>query len=402
MRLTDTAIKGLRPPERGNRITYDSELAGFGLRVTAAGTKAFVLNYYRKIDGRERRLTIGGFPSWTTAAAREEAKRLRREIDGGADPVGEHQANRDAPTLAELSDRFIAEHLPRKRPSTAADYRRRIEADIRPALGGLKVHAVTFADIDAMHRRISVRGSKIAANRIVALASALFAFAIKLGWRDPPNPCRGIEKNHESQRTRYLSEAELTRLLAVLDDCRDPAAANAVRLLLLTGARRGELLSARWADVDLNVGVWTKPSTSTKQKQPHVVPLAKAAIEILTDMRAQAGDGAEWIFPASRGGGPRRDLGEVWDELRAAASILDVHLHDLRHTYASAVASSGTSLRIVGGLLGHSQPGTTQRYAHLVDSALREATEKAASVITRARSSAKTFRLSNFAHTREH
>ncbi|HWW36741.1 MAG TPA: site-specific integrase [Xanthobacteraceae bacterium] len=172
----------------------------------------------------------------------------------------------------------------------------------------------------------------------------------------------------------------MARLLAALHDCRDPLAANAVRLLLLTGARRGELLSARWADIDFAAGVWTKPGTTTKQKTAHIIPLSQAVIAVLTAMRKEAGD-REWIFPASRGGRPRRDLGENWDQIRKAAAIPDVRLHDLRHTYASALASAGTSLRIVGGLLGHAQPGTTQRYAHLVDSALREATEKASDLI---------------------
>jgi integrase len=308
-----------------------------GPRATCSTTTA-------RQTGRERRLTIGGFPAWTTAAAREEAKRLRREVDAGADRVGEQQANRDAPTVAELRDRFITEHVPRKRPSTGRDYPRRINADIRPALGGLKVHAVEFADIDAMHRRISARGSPIAANRIVSLTSKLFALAIKLGWRSEPNPCRGIERNHEHARTRYLSEAELTRLLAALDECTDVAARDATKLLLLTGARRGELLSARWTHFDLDAGVWSKPSTSTKQKVEHRVPLSMAALQILTVLRQRSGN-SEWLFPASRGGGPRRDFERSWSELRQAAGLGDLRLHDLRHTYASAPASSGTTLR---------------------------------------------------------
>lgn len=310
MRLTDTMVKRLPAPERGNKLHYDAEVKGFAVRVTAAGSRAFVLNYRRKTDGRERRLTIGAFPDWPTAAAREEAKRLKRAIDAGDDPVGDQQANRDAPTVAELVERFVAEQLPRRRPSTARDYLRRLNADILPALGGLKVHAVAFADIEAMQRRISARGSPIAANRICALASKLFSVAIKLGWR-PDNPVRGIERYHEDRRTRFLTEAELARLLAALHDCRDPLAANAVRLLLLTGARRGELLSARWTDIDFAAGVRTKPGTTTKQKTAHIIPLSRAAIDVLAAMRKEVGD-CEWIFAASRGGGPRRDLGESW------------------------------------------------------------------------------------------
>jgi integrase len=389
MQLNDTKIRKLPAPQRGNKITYDVVVAGFGVRVTAAGTKAFVLNYYTKNAARERRLTIGGFPAWTTAAAREEAKRLRRAIDAGADPVGDQQTNRGAPTVAELCDRFIAEHIPRKRTSTGRDYVRRINADILPALGGLKVHAVSFADIDALHRRIGARGSKIAANRIIGLASALFTFATKLGWRSAPNPCRGIERNHENKRTRYLSEAELTRLLAALDGCADADAANAVRLLLLTGARRGELLAARWSDFDLTAGFWRKPASTTKQKSEHQVPLSDTAVQVLTAMRERAAV-SEWLFPASRNGGHRRDLGEAWEALRQAADLSDLRLHDLRHSFAAALASAGQSLPVIGALLGHATPQMTQRYSHLYDDVLRAATEKAASAITsRSRPGAK-------------
>src|SRR5215204_7561809 len=121
-KLTDKGVKALLAPEKGNRITYDSEVSGFGLRVTAAGARAFVLNYRRRADGLERRWTIGGFPEWTTGAARDEAKRLKRLIDGGADPVGEHKTDRAAPTVADLCDRFGEESFPRLRPATARDY----------------------------------------------------------------------------------------------------------------------------------------------------------------------------------------------------------------------------------------------------------------------------------------
>ena len=381
MHLTDTIVRKLPPPERGNRRTPDDTVKGFGVYVTAAGAKSFYLRYRRKSDQRERLLSIGSYPDWSTVAARDAAKRHKREIDAGADPVGEQQANRDAPTVAELAERFIAEHMPMKRPSTARDYLRRINADIIPALGHLKVHAVAFEDIEAMHCKISARGSPIAANRIAALTSVMFAKSIKFGWRDD-NPVSGVERHHEHKRTRFLSESELRRLLGALHDCRDRNAADGIRLALLTGARRGELLSSRWRDIDFSAGVWRKPGPTTKTTE-HIVPLSQAARALLLDMWQRAGSPGDdaWIFPASRGGGPRRDLGEHWERLRKAAGIPDVRLHDLRHTFASALASSGTSLRIIGGLLNHAQPGTTQRYAHLVDSALRDATEKASALI---------------------
>jgi integrase len=382
MRLTDKIVKQLCAPGRGNKVTYDAEIKGFGCRVTAAGGRAFVLNYRRKGDGRERRYTIGNFPDWGTAAAREEAKRLKREVDAGGDPVGAHQESRAAATVADLADRFLQEYAPRKRPSTQRDYRQQIAVDIKPAIGRMKVVGVSYADIDALHRKITARGSPIHANRVLALLSKMFSLAILWRMRSD-HPVKGIERNSEAERHRYLSGAELTRLTAALDGLRDQGAANAVRLLLLTGARRGEVLAARWADFDLDGGVWTKPGATTKQKTTHRVPLSAAARQLLGEMKAQTGD-SEWLFPA-RFTPHRLDIDDAWGILRKTAGIPDVRLHDVRHTFASVLASSGLSLPIIGQLLGHTTAQTTLRYSHLLDDPLRQATERAAAVITGAK-----------------
>jgi integrase len=239
MRLTDAVCRKLTPPAKGNRIYYDGH--GFGLRVTANGARSFVLSY-RTRDGRPRRLTIGDFGAWTTAAARAEADDLRRRIHQGEDPLGEQQNERRAETVAELADRFLAEHGARLRPKSLRDYRQIIEGHIRPALGRHKVRAVTFADIDRLHRTITKTSGPYQANRCLAVCSVMFALAIKWGLRTD-NPARGIARNKEHGRERYLSELELARLLAALDAYRDQRVAAIFRLLLLTGARRGEVLS---------------------------------------------------------------------------------------------------------------------------------------------------------------
>ena len=245
------------------------------------------MNYRRRSDGLERRLTIGGFPDWPVLAAREEAKRLKREIDGGADPVGANREARAAATVADLCDRFAQEVIPRKRPLTQRDYRRHIAVAIRPALGRMKVAAVTFADIDRLHREVSAR-APTQANRILALLSRLFSMAIRWGLRTD-NPTKHVERNQEHKRQRYLTGPELARVTAALAEMRDQGAANAIRLMLLTGARRGETLAARWRDIDLEAAVWTKPGASTKQKTEHRVPLSEAAVRLLAEMRQQAG-----------------------------------------------------------------------------------------------------------------
>ena len=377
MRLNDAAIKRLPAPASGNKVIFDDAVKGFGARVTAAGAKAFVLRYRRRSDSRQRLFTIGSFPDWGTGAARDEAKRLKRAIDGGADPVGEIESVREGPTIADLCDRFAADYIPRKRVSTQLDYRQQIAADILPMLGRMKVAAVTHADVDAFHRRISGR-APIHANRVLALLSKMFSLSVRWGWR-ADNPCKGVERNQETKRHRYLGGTELARLTEALASFHDQNAANAVRLLLLTGARRGELLSARWVDIDLEAGVWTKPGATTKQGTLHRVPLSGAARRLLGEMRTRAT--TEWLFPARRT--PHRlEIDGAWAALRKAAEIPDVRLHDLRHTYASVLASSGLSLPIIGALLGHTVAQTTLRYAHLLDDPLRAATERAAAVIT--------------------
>ena len=379
MKLTDNLLRKLPTPEQGNKLSYDDAVKGFAARVTAAGGRAFILNYRRKLDGRERRHTIGSFPDWSTTAAREEAKRLKRAIDGGSDPVGEQEENRAAPTVANLCARFERDYLPRNRPSTQRVYRQQIQTDILPAFGKTKVAAVSHGDVDAWHHQLSKR-APTHANRTAAVLSRMFNLAIRWGWRTD-NPCKGVERNQENKRHRYLTGAEISRLSAALAELADQSAANAIRLLLLTGARRGELLAAKWADVDLETSVWMKPASTTKQAALHRVPLSAAAVQLLSEMQAQAGEDAEWIFPA-RGGGHRPHINEAWIRLRKAAKLPGVRLHDLRHTYASVLVSAGLSLPVIGSLLGHSTPVTTHRYAHLTDDPLRAATERASAIIT--------------------
>jgi integrase len=376
LRLTDRTVKALPAPPASNRIYWDQAVRGFGVRVTKAGARAFVLDYRRRSDALQRRITIGNFPDWSVGAARDEARRLKREIDGGADPLGEHHEARAAATVAELCDRFITDYLPRKRASTQNTYRLQIESEIRPALGRLKVAAVTFTDVDALHRRITKRGRPYRANRVIALTSRLFSLAVKWRMRSD-NPCKGIERNTEYQRRRYLSADELTRLAAALDQLRDQQSANIIRLLLLTGARRGETLRARWADIDLAASTWSKPGSSTKQDAPHTAPLSAAACQLLTTIRQQS----EWVFPDANGG-HRRDVKDAWAAACRTARIKGARLHDLRHTYASVLASAGLSLPVIGALLGHATPVTTARYAHLFDDPLRAATERASAIIT--------------------
>jgi integrase len=383
--LTDAVIKRLKPPAKGNHITYD-EVAGFGIRITAAGHRAFILNY-RTRSGRERRFTIGGWPDWNATDARAQARRLKRLIDEGGDPLADLEAEREAPTVADLCDRFEKEHLPRMRPSSAADYKRMIANHIRPALKHLKVADVAYADIDKLHHKITARGHLHRANRTIAVLSKMFSLAMRWAMR-PDNPCKHIERNQETKRKRYLSAAELARLTTALVEHPDQQAANIVRLLLLTGARRGEVLAAKWADIDLGTGTWTKPGSTTKQKTDHVVPLSAPARQLLAEIRdAQTSKHpkrplGEYVFPGT--GGHVVEIKKAWRTICKAAAIDGLRVHDLRHSFASQLASGGATLPLIGALLGHSNPTTTHRYAHLFDDPQRAAVEKVGAVITAA------------------
>jgi len=189
------------------------------------------------------------------------------------------------------------------------------------------------------------------------------------------NPAKGVQKFHEEKRYRWLSSDELTKLGASLDRHHNQKAANAIRLQLLTGARIGEVLNARWEAFDLERGLWTKPSHHTKQKRTQHLPLSKMSIALLSRLKSQNQAGCEIVFPGRAIDKPIVDLKKFWRSLLLDAEISDYRNHDNRHTHASHLVSSGLSLAIVGRLLGHTNPMTTQRYAHIADDPLRAAAE---------------------------
>ncbi len=376
-KLTDRLVKALPLPTSGNRITYDAEIKGLGLRVTAKGARAFVLHY--RVGGRERRYTIGAYPDWSVAATREEAKRLKRQVDKGFDPMGERHDYRAAPSVAELAERYLQEHAVRKVPRAQKDDRSMLEKLVLPAIGKLKVHEVRREDIDNLHQEVS-KTRPIRANRMAQLLSKMFNLGIRWEYRTD-NPVKGLHRNPEQRRTRYLSGDELQRLFSVLASHQNQKSANAIRLLLLTGARRGEMMRATWDQFDLEAGIWIKPSAHTKQKKEHRIPLSAPALQLLSDMKVKAGS-TPLVFPGRVPGEPLTDMKNLWAGVCKKAEIRDCRIHDLRHTYASILASAGMSLPVIGALLGHTQPNTTARYSHLFDDPLREATERVGALVS--------------------
>ena len=385
-RLTDAIVRRLPTPEQGKAITVDADVPGFGARVTANGARSYVLRYTTRA-GRQRTYTIGDATIWRTTDARDKARALRREVEDGGDPLGDIEDERAAATMLDLIERFRTEHLPKKRPRTACEYGYLLQLHIEPHFGQhTKVADVRFEDVDALHRKITKSGSPYAANRTVALLSKMFSLAIRWHMRET-NPVKGIERNKEYHRRRYLSGDELVRLTKALAKHPDKEAADAIRLLLLTGARRGEILAMRWEDVEN--GVWSKSPSSTKQKEHHQVPLSAPALQLLEDVRKRQRPRAPFVFPSHGATGHLVEIKRSWAQLCKAAGIEGLRIHDLRHSYASQLVSGGASLPLIGALLGHSNPLTTSRYAHLFNDPLKAATEKVGAVIAAAGKPAK-------------
>jgi integrase len=235
----------------------------------------------------------------------------------------------------------------------------------------MKVANISHQDIEKLHTSLGERPYQ--ANRVVALLSKMFSLAITWGLRED-NPTRGIQKYQEEKRDRWLNEEELQRLWSVLDSYPKHITAYFVKFLILTGARKGETLQATWDQFDLEKGIWRKPSHLTKQKKTEYLPLSDKALSILKETKKLIGK-SQYVFPGHIEDQPMKEPKRFWTTVTKAAELENIRIHDLRHTHASHLVSSGLSLSIVGKLLGHTQAATTQRYAHLADAPLRQAAE---------------------------
>ena len=401
--LTQTFAKRVKAPAAGYELHWDdgnNSIAGFGLRVTAAGVKSFLLNY--RVHGRQRRYTIGQLGTWTAETARQEARRLRTLVDRGEDPFAIEQAQKQQAiedegrqrTVKDLADYYLSNHAEvHKRPRSVVEDKAMLETIILPRLGQIRVSSVTYRDVSELHT--TLKGTPYRANRVLALLHKMFSFAA-VGddneWGVTRNPAAGIPRFHEEKRERWLSEEEFERLVVVMQEYPGRCAAeadvsekqreflrkearcamNAIRLIVVTGCRKSEALTAKWTDFDFARGVWTKPSHNTKEKKTEHVPLNEQALVLLESLPR---DG-EYLFPGRIKGAHLSDLKGPWAKISELAKLSGVRIHDLRHSFASHLVSSGVSLPIVGKLLGHTQPQTTARYAHLADNPLREASNR--------------------------
>ena len=368
-KLTKRFVESIIPDTHKMIKHWDTELKGFGLIVLPSGRRTYCVQY-RNVNRVKKMFKIGTHGQVTTEEARSLAKKYLGGVIHGHDPAEKKKDNCTLPTINELARDYILHHGEKKKQKSLKEDRKLLKNIILPAFGKKNVANVSRRDIEILHSEH--KQTPYQANRTLALLSKMFTLANGWEWREN-NPVKGIERYPEEKRDRWLTAEELKILWKVLDEYPNQLTACIFKLLILTGARKGEVLNATWDQFDLKKGVWTKPSHLTKQKKKEHLPLSTQALEILETMKAQSI--SPFLFPGKVEGQPVQEIKRVWETIRKKSGFANLRIHDLRHTHASHLVSSGLSLSIVGKLLGHTQASTTQRYAHLADEPLRQATE---------------------------
>lgn len=356
-RLTEQTIKAIPAPVEGYTLTADTDFAGLAIRTTAGGVKSFTYQY-RTAQGRSRRVTLGRWPTITATAARLRAKKLRAEADTGNDPAEAKQRKRREGTLSDLIEAFAERHLSKKRSGT--ETARILRADVVPALGRMKASEVKRADVRRLIEAKTER-TPVAANRLLSALSRLFNWAMKQDIVEH-NPAALIDKAPEQSRDRVLSEAEIKTVWEGLETAEKigPDLRAALKLILVTLARPGEVCGMRWVEIDGDT--WEIPAERSKNGKAHRVPLNGLALEIL---EGRAKRGAYYVFPSANGAGhlQRMSLSQgVRRSLRHFATATPWKPHDLRRTAASQIAALGVPRWSIERLLNHTDRAVTGIY----------------------------------------
>jgi integrase len=400
-KITKRAVDKLEPDDDAEAVLWDTELKGFGIRARSGGSKSYIL-HYRAGAGRVaplRKITIGKHGSpWTPESARAEAKRLLGDVAAGRDPARDRQQDRVALTFNQLIDLYLAEGVNHKKASTVKSDRGRIEHHLRPLLGQMRADRIMRGDVERLRNAVSMgktaetvesgakrrsgsmaSGGKGAAAQCVALVSSIYAFAIERGVC-ADNPARNVKKAPVRKVERFLSEPETARLAAALDAeveaSGNPFPSAAIKLLLLTGCRRGEVVDLCWDYVDFEHNCLRLPDSKTGAKIVYLNAPARALLQALPRLKNRPR-----VIPGLRAESASAAIDKVWSRVRQAANLADLRLHDLRHSFASVGAAGGLSLPIIGALLGHKHATTTARYAHLSADPLRAANERLVSAL---------------------
>ena len=372
MVLTKRLIDGMayHGKDGQRQVSWDDELAGFGVRVYPTGKKAFIVSY--RVAGRKRLMTLGTYGQYTVDQARKLARKHLVAIDGGADPLEARQKDAQGETIKDLCSAYIERHAkPHKR--SWRDDQRRIDSHLLPAWGNRKAKSITGTDAAALHSKVG-KNAPYEANRTLALISKMFELARRWGFvaKDHANPARDIDRFKEHKRDRWVSPEELPRLAQAIDAEANVYVRMALWLYLLTGVRKSELLVAQWDDID-----WQRQElrlSETKAGRVHYVPLSAPAMAILRDLPRLEGN--PQILPGHIHGRSLVNINKPWTRVRKGAGVEDVRLHDLRRTVGSWLAQSGNSLHLIGRVLNHSNQSTTAVYARFGQDHVRQALEE--------------------------
>lgn len=411
-RLGKRAVDAAKPAASAYRL-WDADLKGFGLKVAPTGVKTYFV-WYRVGSGRNaprREYTIGRHGPLTPDQARGEAERVLGRVSLGEDPQGSRHRARAEMTLGEICDHYLSDGVATKKASTLATDRTRIDRHIKPLLGRRIVSDISSADVERFMRDVAAgktavtmqpkakdlkaqglnpaevldrrrrkdpvaRGGKGTASRTVGLLGGIFTYAVKRGLR-PDNPVRGVTRYRDQKSQRFLTGEELKRLAdslsAATANGANGAAVTVIRLLILTGARRSEIEHLRWDAVDHDHACLRLRDSKTGAR---IVPIGAAALEALAAVTRVKG--SPFVFPSAEDKSkPYAGTPKVWErQVRPAAGLDGVRLHDLRHTYASIAAAGGQSLPVIGAILGHRDVKTTAQYAHLADDPVRAAADR--------------------------
>ena len=378
MALTKTRVDALPAPTAGRYYVYDSKTPGLAVAVTSTGSKAFYL--YRWISGRPQRFRIGRWPDVTVEQARAEAQKLTGLMVTGLNPQDAKRAARAEATFGDVFRDYLETYAKASKRTWRQD-EAVFNRYLKP-LAGHKVSGITQADVRRLHGSIGQHHGRYAANRMVALVSTIYGHAAA----DVPNPAKGIRRFKETSRKRFLNPAELRRFFVALQGEPEIAWQDFFTVTLLTGARRGNVLSMRWADLNLDRGLWTIPETEAKGGEALICILPPAAVEILRRRHDDNGESV-YVFPGVGATGHLQAPERPWRALLKRAHLLngdgkpDVRIHDLRRTFGSWQAAAGASLSIIGASLGHKNVATTAIYARLDLDPVRASVDSAVEAI---------------------
>lgn len=370
VRITNTSVE--RAKSTGKvLLLWDTDVKGFGVRVSLGGGKSYLIKYRVSGSRRTRRLKIGEHGIFTAPQARKIAIEMLSMARLGKDPASGRVAN--ANTLKTIIKIFISQHIETKlKPRTIKEYVSLINRKVLPKFGAVPVVDISGADVSTMHYKM--RDTPRQANHTLSVMSKFFNWCEKNGHTESgSNPCRHIERYKESRRKRFLSQQELSRIGAALRTCdedgyTDKYAIAVIRSLVFTGARLSEIMTMKHEFIDFDRGVAILPDSKTGEKELY---LPAPALEVLRSVLKISGN--PYIFCGIKPGKHLTTIRRPWQRVLDLASVDDVRVHDLRHTFASHAVIGGASLQIVGALLGHTQTSTTERYAHLSNDPIRQA-----------------------------